>query len=319
MIGTSEHTNIGDSAIALAEVNYLKACGFKSEDIVEITQKEYITYESILLKRVNKFRKCLVCLQGGGNMGNQYPPEELFRRKVLENIEAGSCVIFPQTFFYASDVYGEKQQEQSLIYYEDKDNLTIAAREKDSFRLMKEIYPNTKIILTPDIVLSNTSKDFDLDQCKRSGVLFVMRMDEERSMKDIDRDKLKCIVSDYGYQISVTDMLNDTIIKKEDRFGVVKAKMEEFASCELVITDRLHGMIFASITGTPCIVFSNYNHKVKGSYDWISYLPYIKYAQTVEQATEYISELLNMDNCEFDNGPLLPYFDELKDVIRNNW
>ena len=28
-------------------------------------------------------------------------------------------------------------------------------------------------------------------------------------------------------------------------------------------------MIFATITNTPCIVFSNYNYKVEGVYQWI--------------------------------------------------
>lgn len=41
-------------------------------------------------------------------------------------------------------------------------------------------------------------------------------------------------------------------------------KYIKFRECELVITDRIHGMIFAAITGTPCIALSNY--KIKGTY-----------------------------------------------------
>ena len=66
---------------------------------------------------------------------------------------------------------------------------------------------------------------------------------------------------------------------------------------------------------TPCIAFSNNNHKVKGTYDWIRYLPYIKYAETIEEAEGYIPELLAMKNCRFDNTPLLPYFEKLKEVV----
>ena len=32
------------------------------------------------------------------------------------------------------------------------------------------------------------------------------------------------------------------------------------------MTDRLHGMIFSVITGTPCIVFDNFNSKIKNAY-----------------------------------------------------
>jgi pyruvyl transferase EpsI len=69
------------------------------------------------------------------------------------------------------------------------------------------------------------------------------------------------------------------------------------------------------LAGTPCVVFSNYNHKVKSTYDWISYLPYIRYADTLDDAVQAITELIQMDECVFDNTPLVPYFDQLKDII----
>ena len=60
--------------------------------------------------------------------------------------------------------------------------------------------------------------------------------------------------------------------------------MQEFCDAKLVITDRLHGMIFAAISETPCIVFSNYNHKVGGTYEWIKQLPYIRYVENMGEA-----------------------------------
>ena len=93
--------------------------------------------------------------------------------------------------------------------------------------------------------------------------------------------------------------------------------MQEFADSELVITDRLHGMVFAALTGTPCIVFSNYNHKVKGTYDWISYLPYIKYVESLEEAKKCIPELIAMENTCYDSKPLQSYYNKLIEVIKN--
>ncbi len=42
-----------------------------------------------------------------------------------------------------------------------------------------------------------------------------------------------------------------------DRMEELNSKFAEFLSSGLVITDRLHGMIFAAITGTPCIALDN--------------------------------------------------------------
>ena len=43
-----------------------------------------------------------------------------------------------------------------------------------------------------------------------------------------------------------------------------------YSGCELVITDRLHGMLFSAITNTPCIVFDNSYGKISSLYDtWL--------------------------------------------------
>ena len=94
-------------------------------------------------------------------------------------------------------------------------------------------------------------------------------------------------------------------------FNTMGKKLQEFADAEFVITDRLHGMVFAAITETPCIVFSNYNQKVKGTYEWISCLPYIKYARDVRDSLSVLQELFTMNCCHFDNKPLIRKYDDL--------
>ena len=42
--------------------------------------------------------------------------------------------------------------------------------------------------------------------------------------------------------------------------------LNEISQLDIVITDRLHGMIFCYITGTPCIAFDNDNHKISETY-----------------------------------------------------
>ena len=99
---------------------------------------------------------------------------------------------------------------------------------------------------------------------------------------------------------------------------LVREKMEELASARLVITDRLHGMVFCALAGTPCIAMSSSNHKVRGTYEWISYLPYVRYAKTPEEVERYLPELLAMENCRYDDAPLRPWFDKLAEVVRKD-
>ena len=48
-------------------------------------------------------------------------------------------------------------------------------------------------------------------------------------------------------------------------------------------------MIFAAITGTPCLAFDNATHKVRGVYKWINKLDYIRLARDDESIEEQVN------------------------------
>ena len=79
-----------------------------------------------------------------------------------------------------------------------------------------------------------------------------------------------------------------------------------------MVTDRLHAMIFAAITNTPCIAFDNKSNKVECVYKWIKYLSYIKFVRDIEEVETYVEHLLEIGQCKYDNSRLQPYFDELR-------
>lgn len=52
-----------------------------------------------------------------------------------------------------------------------------------------------------------------------------------------------------------TDMMSERSITKENRVEIIMDKIKDFQKSELVITDRLQGMVFYAILGTYYIVF----------------------------------------------------------------
>ena len=95
--------------------------------------------------------------------------------------------------------------------------------------------------------------------------------------------------------VMITDMVENHMINSNKRKKVIYKKLKKFAKSKIVITDRLHGMIFAYLTQTPCIVFSNYNHKVKGVYDWLkSNTNTIIYETEIENLENGIDKILNI-------------------------
>ncbi|MGH2097437.1 polysaccharide pyruvyl transferase family protein [Aerococcus urinaeequi] len=69
---------------------------------------------------------------------------------------------------------------------------------------------------------------------------------------------------------SDTHLGDKIVLDISKRDNIVMDKLKEISKHELVITDRLHGMIFAYLTDTPCLVFDNNNHKISQTYDtWL--------------------------------------------------
>lgn len=314
IIGIPEYINLGDSAIAIAQKKLIKKSGYTDEQIKEISLNEYYKYNSVIKRSVSK--KTLITCIGGGNMGDEWFVEEELRRKVLSDFPKNKVIVFPQTIFYTNTDKGKEEENNSISYY-NKSNCCVIAREKKSYEIMKKLYPKANVILTPDIVLSTYMSDYDVKLQKRNGVLWCMRSDAEKSITDKMLSELEKIIRKADLKLTKTDMYADVpFVTNENRFELVKNKMQQFSSSELVVTDRLHGMVFAALTGTPCVVFGNYNHKVSGTYEWIKHLTYIKYVDTVQEANESIHVLLQMSDCKFDNSSIVHYYDKIISEIK---
>lgn len=314
ILGTPEHTNLGDAAIVIAQKNFIKRSGIKEKDIVEIPLDRYDNFRKLPLKLTN--RKSIITLVGGGNMGDVWFLDEEIRRKIITDFPKNKKIVFPQTCHYSDTEKGAEEKKKSVEIYNKAQSLTLIAREKKSFGIMKELYPNADVMLAPDIVLSAYASDFGVRAQSRSGALLCMRSDLEKAIDESTLKTVKAIFEKKGMAYTVTDTHCEGWCFANKRVSLVKDKLAEFAGAEIVITDRLHGMIFSAITGTPCIALSNYNHKIIGTYEFIKYLPYIKFVQTEEEIKAAFDELLAMTDCQYDNTPLLSYYEKLTEVLK---
>lgn len=295
---TPTHSNIGDHAIAIAQIDFLKK-HMPNVDVIEINQ-------SLMRSFIDKYKTQIkstdiICLLGGGNFGNEYLFEENLRRLVVKNYPINKIIIFPQTIDYSNDLNGRNELKQTQRIFKRHRDLTITAREEVSYELVKEYFPFNKVILTPDIVLS-MHKTFDF---KREYALGVIRQDQESILSESLKNRINKLLNDNYDNVVFSDMhVEDfrSVKNANERNIVVDTKLLQFAKAKIVITDRLHGMVLAAITGTPCIAFSNYNQKVSGTYSWIKDLKYIKYVENEEQLITAFNELNYLLDYEFYNS-----------------
>lgn len=295
---TPEHGNLGDHAIALAESRLLEKMGKR---YLELTANEIDGFEEKIAKFIPKEKS--IFITGGGFFGDLWLNEEYRVHRLLQAFSENKIIAFPQTIFYDLDsIGGRKLLELSQSVYAKHPDFTIFAREKKSFAFLKEYFPSVHAYFVPDIVLTYQPEFY---KKKREGILMCMRSDKEKSIKRADvigienhlYKKFGNLLSDSLQQTSkekeirYTDTVVPYTIKPKKRSAEVNKKLEEFASAKLVITDRLHGMIFAAITGTPCIAFGNSSGKVKGVYEWIKDLEYIKYVEHIEDFEDILEHM----------------------------
>lgn len=305
LLMTPAHENLGDHAIALSETEFLKRQGI---DYVEITGNELDELQRYdVLSLMNG---CPILMQGGGYLGTLWFHSEKVLREIIGKNPRSSIIALPNTLFYEPSPWGQEEFEKSKEIYSRHQNLHLYAREKTSYEAMGKAYQNVKLI--PDMV-------FSMNQCgeprQRSGCLLSLRHDCERTRTE-QQEKiiLQQVHGLFGDQVRESDMVADVCIPVSQREQALEEKFTEFASAKLVVTDRLHGMVFCAITGTPCIVLDSKSPKVRGCYDWIRDLEYIRFAEDASQIAEIYRQIPEK-TFVYDNSHLTHYYQELADDI----
>jgi len=310
-IGSPLHGNIGDHAISIAENKLLEKTNM---NIVEIPGKYYNLYLNKIKTKVNK--DDVIVITGGGFLGTLWINEEKMVRSILTNFETNKVIIMPQTMYFEDTEYGKMELEISKQIYNNHNELYIMLRDKKSYEFCKKHFVNAKLELTPDVV---TYLDYTNPKLERDYVLFCLRHDKEKALNnDTIRDILN-YVNAKNVSTKCTDTVVDRRISLSKREEVFFNKLDEFKRSKLVITDRLHGMIFAAITSTPCIAFDNLSSKISGVYEWLNHLNYIKLVEKGDNNyKKYIEELLNLDICEYQNKMIKNKLEKINDTITNS-
>lgn len=308
ILGTPLHSNLGDQAIACAETDFIHS-NFPAARTITIPMSIFTQATENTLHALIDSRDILIG-HGGGNMGEMYIAEELCRRKIIQLFPKNKIIIFPQTIHYGETRVGRIEVKKSKKIYSLHKRLTLIAREQTSYNRMQQIFRNNSIILTPDIVLSTSQSNIKLP---RAGVLICLREDIEGKLQQQDKQDILDFAMSRFSKVTYTDTVSKAkLFSLHSKRRAVQGKLDEFKSAKLVITDRLHGMVFSAITGTPCIAMSNFNHKVGDTYKWISYLPYIQFCSSTNDLYESY-KMINLEQAySYDPAYFKSYWDRIK-------
>lgn len=260
-------TNMGDHAIVKAEKNFIYNTLGKNANIVDILVKD--TESAIYFLKKNIRNQDIIILSGGGYIGDEYI--EIYQpiKRMLKIFKKNKILIFPQTIFFKS----KNRENQFIKLCKKCSNLKIFVREEKSKKIFSTY--NIKAFCVPDIVLSE-----EIITHKKNGpILLCMRNDVEKYIDNSTILSAKKILNDLNLNFIETDTILENSFDLDLREQKLDEILNKFTNSSLVITDRIHGMIFSYLTQTPCIALNNYNHKVRCEYDWIKESNYINFLE----------------------------------------
>ena len=292
----ADYGNLGDVAISYAQYCFLKN-NFTEYNVVDVPISRNIKNIRTIKKQIKKGD--IITIVGGGNLTDKYQDIENCRLAWVKAFPRNKIISFPQTIDFGKSEISKSSFNKSKTVYEAHSDFHIFAREKISFDTMKKTL-DTNVYLCPDIVLSQNQSEPSFD---RHGVVCCIRDDSESIFDDAERlGLIESIQKTFSDEVTFSDThIGRGNLSWEERNDELDKIWTNFKRCEVVVTDRLHGMIFSVITKTPCVVLLNNNHKIIQTYkDWLANLEHIILLEKpdIESVNESINKLrLVSDNC----------------------
>lgn len=304
------HGNMGDQALGFCRREFLvQRCGIKPQNIIEYTARDRMRYWDFIVKYTRK--QDVVCLRGGGYWGDLWLDGFTAMLDYIESFHENRIIVFPQSVYFSNTNEGRKWLKKSQMILNEAENLLFFTRDIESKRIVESVYSGIRVTAVPDTVLSYKPQ-CELDQ-NRAKVLLCFRNDKEKldSWADLVQPTLKRLNEEYFFQDTSIDL---NIRRLGERAEALKNIWNVFQSAKLVITDRLHGMIFATITGTPCLVFNNIDGKVGHEYQWIRNLGYVHFYDGSCDIDSVIGKMLTIRAVEYPIEKMNSLFDPLVSV-----
>lgn len=302
-LGVTEHANLGDLAQYFCIGKWLRKY-YAEYTIVEFESSTVVDPRFGFINKLGRLLKQedLIFFQSGYSTQDLGGDHELMHRLIIDQFSDVRIVMMPQTVFFRLE---ENKRRTALSYNQGK-RLLFLARDRVSFEMASEMFPDVAVRLYPDIVTSLIGHYHFTGRQDR--VLFCCRNDTEKYYSDDEIAVLRQKVEQF-----VPTDLSDTTIPvnyrkiRRNLQSYIEREVSKFSSYRLTITDRYHGTIYSLAANTPVIVIKTTDHKVTTGVEWFKgvYDDHVYLAQSLEHAFDLAKEILSR-RCRHE---LSPFFD----------
>ncbi len=292
---TNTLTPLIDNDYVLLELPYYNNVGdlliWKGEE----TFLQSIPHKCLMRSSFHKFsfpnitESTIILLQGGGNWGDVWSGNKTphgFRRQIVQHYPKNKIIVFPQTVYYNNALDFSADAE---LFGKCK-NLTICARDKVSYQLLKSQFTNT-ILLLPDMAFCIKDDFFSFNQReeKKERILYLKRNDCE--FKDLiqaipikgkyDTKDWPCMDKNNYSNRFITFILwkypnffpkwfINSYFQKIYFHRTINKGIQFVSKYSTIYTTRLHVAILSILLHKKCYIIDNSYGKNKHFYDtWL--------------------------------------------------
>ncbi|MBG9994702.1 polysaccharide pyruvyl transferase family protein [Pseudoalteromonas sp. NZS127_1] len=307
---TPELSNLGDQAQVVSIYRWLKR-NYPNHSIIEVNKDEVINCVSYFKKKVCK--SDLIVLHSGGNLGDRGLWSETSRRKMIINFPNNQILSLPQTINFRNTEKGQKELNISKGIYNKHKNLTVVARDNESFKLANKYFHNCSTNQAPDFVLSYDISHLDLENTAKNGkVLFCLREDDESA---ISKEQRALLLKNSSLNYDLFDTTIPENINNEQRKEKLDEVLKMFSQYEYIVTDRFHGLIFSILCKKPTVVLKTVDHKLTSAFDWFEKVKFVTFADSVDKVNDAVELVLKETDFSVPNWND-KYFDPLTKHFR---
>lgn len=294
LLNVPSHGNLGDHLISVAEKQLVK--DIKGYEPLTFTTAD-LYYGLDLIENFIKPND-VILITGGGYLGSLWPDEDARVLKIVNDLKKNTIIVMPQTVYYDKNDITIRMIEEASSIYNGHNDFFLTVRENESRKVVSSVLKLSEhqFSLLPDMALYLNFSKHDKD---RDGIIICMRNDKEKR----DNEHLMMLIENSikGQGVKYLDTQICKSVSQSEEYQEVFNLIEQFQSAQLVITDRLHGMLYATICGTPVIALDNYNHKVKNVYDcWLKDLDYVRFVDNAVELSKSMTELLDNGSGRYD-------------------
>lgn len=310
LFNSPDYGNLGDHAIALAERKWFQRI-FPEVEFIEISCEQYIR-ENLLIKNAIQ-KEDILLLNGGGYLGSLWLWLEDLTKNIVEQYRDNKIILFPQSLYFENTNLGETEKKSISSVFNRHKDLTVLLRDRFSYELAMKLFDDhIHKMLIPDIVFS-----LKYDQkSERIGSLLCMRSDKESKKPDYESMKnvlMKCAPIPESFSTVTKGRLF-----LNEREKTLEEILKRISKSEVVVTDRLHAMIFCVMTDTPCVALDNISGKVSETCQWLENNPRIAFCEEESQLEEQVNKVLSEKAAKKEQSNITEKFRELEKYLKEN-